>query len=182
MEGYIPICEAVASEFDNLIDYKDSKALRDRAIEAGDFKQAFYRLLREGELNEAIRWLHKYSEDVAEADQYLEWLEILQNLCAEWELAMGDSTLIPFSTGKEYTRLEYFTTSITVENDIATMHFIPEDYSYEALLTAEFGETQFSAEPDGTVYYGYINQIGRLVYIRYSQSGAVLSSCEYSKR
>ena len=181
-EGYSPICEAVASEFDSLGDYKDSSDLKEKAKEAGDFSQAFYRLLREGELNEAIRWLHKYSEDIAEADQYLEWLENLQDLSAEWELAIGDSTLIPLSAGKEYTKLDYFTTSITVDNNIAKMHFVPDDHDYEIMLTAEFGETQFSDEPDGTVYYSYINQVGRLVYIRYSQNGAVLSSCEYSRR
>ena len=95
---------------------------------------------------------------------------------------MGDSTLIPFSAGVEYTKLELFTTAITIENNAATMHIIPDDGSYEVSLIAEFGEKQFSASPDGTVYYGYINQIDRFVYIRYTQNGALLSSCEYNKR
>ena len=181
-DKYLPICEALAAEFEGLGDYKDSQDFKKRALTAGDFSQEFYRLLREGELDEALRWLHKYSNDISNSDQYIEWLGNLKELCSEWELAIGDSTLIPFSAGKEYTRLEYFTTSIAIENNVATMHFVPDDQDYEVMLTAEFGETQFSDEPDGTVYYSYINQVGRLVYIRYSQNGAVLSSCEYSRR
>ena len=95
---------------------------------------------------------------------------------------MGDSTLIPFSAGKEYSKLELFSTMITVENNEATLHIIPEDSSYEVSLVAEFGERQFSWSPDGSVYYGYINQVDRFVYIRYTQNGALLSSCEYNKR
>ena len=181
-DNYLPICDALAAEFEGLGDYKDSQDFKKRALTAGDFSQEFYRLLREGELDEAVRWLHKYSNDISNSDQYIEWIGNLQELCSEWELAIGDSTLIPFSAGEEYTRLELFETTITVENDFASIHIIPEDYSYEVELKADFGKTQFSWETDSGIYYSYINQVGRLVYIRYSQNGAVLSSCEYSRR
>ena len=95
---------------------------------------------------------------------------------------MVDPTLIPFSAGKDPVKLELFSTSITIENNIAMMHLVPEDGSYEICLTAEFGKNLFSWSPDGTVYYGYINQVGRFVYIRYTQNGTILSSCEYVRK
>ena len=181
-EGFLPICEAVQQEFKALGEYKDSQDLMKKAEITGDFSQEFYLLLHEGELEEAERWLHKYEDEVPNADANSEWLDYLQTLCDEWELSMGDSTLIPFSAGQEYTKLERFYTSITIDYNIAALHFVPEDESYEAILTANFGENQFSGNLDGSVYYGYINQVGRLVYIRYTQNGAVLSSCEYNRR
>ena len=179
---YLPICEALANEFESLGSYKDSTDLMMKARETGDFTRKFYLLLKEGDLRGAVKWLNTYDDEIPEREEYLEWIEYLQTLCAEWELSMGDSTLIPFSAGVEYTKLELFTTAITIENNAATMHIIPDDGSYEVSLIAEFGEKQFSASPDGTVYYGYINQIDRFVYIRYTQNGALLSSCEYNKR
>ncbi len=181
-DGYMPICKAVESEFVNLGEYKDSAELSKKAIETGDFSRAFYRLLADGNLSDAVKWLGKYGNEVPDAEAYEVWLEYLQTLCDEWELAIGDSSLIPFSAGMEYTKLEYFSITITIENDIATLHIIPSDGDYEANLTAEFGEKQFSGSPDGTIYYGYINQVERFVYIRYMQNGVVLSSCEYTRK
>lgn len=181
-DRYMPICKAVESEFVNLGEYKDSAELSKKAIETGDFSRAFYRLLADGNLSDAVKWLGKYGNEVPDAEAYEVWLEYLQTLCDEWELAIGDSSLIPFSAGMEYTKLEYFSITITIENDIATLHIIPSDGDYEANLTAEFGEKQFSGSPDGTIYYGYINQVERFVYIRYMQNGVVLSSCEYTRK
>ncbi len=181
-DGYVPICKSVEIEFVNLGEYKDSAELSKKANETGDFSRAFYRLLADGHLSDAVKWLGKYGDEVPDAESYVVWLEYLQTLCNEWELAIGDSSLIPFSAGMEYTKLEYFTIMITIENDIATLHIIPSEGDYEAKLTAEFGEKQFSGNPDGTIYYGYINQVERFVYIRYMQNGVVLSSCEYTRK
>ena len=180
--NYNPICEALTSEFENLDSYKDSDDLMVKAKEAGDFSRKFYLLLKEGDLEGAVRWLNKYDDEIPNRDAYLDWIEYLQTMCSDWELSIGDSTLIPFSAGREYEKLELFSTMITVENNKATLHIVPDDSSYDVNLVAEFGERQFSGNPDGTVYYGYINQIDRFVYIRYTQNGALLSSCEYNKR
>ena len=181
-EGFVPICESIRKEFEKLGEYKDSADLADRAREAGDFSRPFYQLLRTGELDEAIKWLQKYSDEISDSEEYTEWLETVKTLCSEWKLSMGDPTLIPFSVGNDPVKLEYFSTSITIENKIATMHIVPDDGSYEICLTAEFGKNLFSWNPDGSVYYGYINQVGRFVYIRYTQNGTILSSCEYVRK
>ena len=181
-EGFLPICESVQKEFENLGKYRDSADLAVKASEAGDFSRPFYQLLRAGELDEAIKWLQKYNDEIPDSEEYTEWLETVMTLCSEWKLSMGDPTLIPFSAGKDPVKLELFSTSITIENNIAMMHLVPEDGSYEICLTAEFGKNLFSWSPDGTVYYGYINQVGRFVYIRYTQNGTILSSCEYVRK
>ena len=181
-EGFVPICEAVQKEFEDLGAYRDSAELKIRASEAGDFTRPFYQLLKTGNLSEAVSWLNKYSDDISDSEAYLDWLIYLQTLCSEWELAVGDSTLIPFSAGQEHTKLEYFSTSITIEDSIATMHIVPKDNSYEVCLSAEFGKMQFSGNLGGSIYYGYINQIDRFVYIRYTQNGTIISSCEYNRK
>ena len=180
-EGYLPICEAVQNEFEKLGEYKNSADLKIRASEVGDFTRPFYQLLHSGELNEATKWLKKYGDEIPDSGAYIEWLEYLQMLCSKWQLSMGDSTLIPFSVGLYGTKLENLKTRITIDNNVAALHITQIDDEYEVTLSANFGQKQFSSDTDGSVYYGYLNQVDHLVYIRYSQNGSILSSCEYNR-
>ncbi|MBQ6366882.1 MAG: hypothetical protein IJI61_10840 [Oscillospiraceae bacterium] len=181
-EGLLPAFEAAEKEFSALGDYKDSAALAARAGEGGDYTGEFYALLQNGRFREALDWLNTYPEDeIPDRDSYAAWIEAFQPFQGAWTLHQGDSGLIPYSAGVEYTQLISFVPQISIEGDEAVMRISDEDGNYTATLRCALGETRFSASPDGTYYYALINQVDHFTYLWYSDNG-MLSSCEYRRQ
>lgn len=177
-----PICTVVAKEFESLKGYKDSEALSQEAKACGDFSAEFYALLKAGELKKALDWLNTFDDEIPDRDSYPEWIENYLNYCQSWELYQGDSGLIPYSAGAEGVRMMSFTPWITIDGDTATMHIEADDGSFSTELTANLGDTGFVAyNDDWSFYYVTINQVNHFIYMRYSNQGAVLTSCEYNR-
>lgn len=177
-----PICTVVAKEFESLKGYKDSEALSQEAKACGDFSAEFYALLKAGELKKALDWLNTFDDEIPDRDSYPEWIENYLNYCQSWELYQGDSGLIPYSAGAEGVRMMSFTPWITIDGDTATMHIEADDGSFSTELTADLGDTGFVAyNDDWSFYYVTINQVNHFIYMRYSNQGAVLTSCEYNR-
>lgn len=183
-EKAAPICEAVAAEFIALGDYKDSADAIPVLETCADFTAEFYQLLAAGKLNDAVRWLKTYDDEIPNREMYPEWVEEYNNFCGYWELVRGDSSLIPYSAGTD-TTMGAINAYVTIEGDTAILHLDDPYGNYAAELTAELGNTDFSATVDDwSFYYGCINQMDYFVYIRYANAdrgGGVLSSCEYSR-
>ena len=181
-EGLQPICDAISKEFDALKDYKNSEELSNEARSRGDFTVEFYNYLREGKLRKALDWLNTYDDEIPNRDSYPEWLENYLKYCQTWELYQGDSSLISYSAGAGEVKITSFTPWITIDGDTATMHLEAEDGSFAVELTAALGETGFVlTNDDWSFYYVTINQVDHFIYMRYSNQGAVLTSCEYKK-
>ena len=182
-EGLLPAFEAAASAFDALGDYQNSSELAARARADGDYTGEFYTLLQSGQLHQALDWLNTYPDDyIPNREYYPEWVSTLEPFMGGWELYRGDSGLIPFSAGLEYTQLTAFTPRISIEGSEAVMRISDYDGSYTAELRCGLGETRFVAVPDGTYYYAIINQTDHFTYLRYRENGSVLSSCEYRRQ
>ncbi len=178
----VPICDGVAAQFDALGEYKDSGALAERARTRGDFTAEFYSLLASGKLNEALNWLNQNDDEIPNRESYPGWIEQYQLYCCGWELHQGDSTLIPFSAGQEYTSLNYFNAWVSIEGSSAVLHLGDLEGTYSAELRAELGSTNFMMNPAANnYYYAIINQLDHLTYLRYTEDGTILSSCEYKR-
>lgn len=181
VSGLVPICDAVAAEFEKLGDYKDSRSLKSRAIKAGDFTSEFYTLLSSGELKKAQSWLNTYDDDIPGRDRYPELFELYEPFCGYWEVYQGDTTLIPFSVGIEMTTLSAFTTKVSIEGETAVLHIYDLEGFYNVDLTADLGAVDFKRTPDEwSFYYAVLNNAGRFSYLRYYNSGGLASSCEYA--
>lgn len=183
-EKAVPICEAAAAEFLALGDYKDSAAAIPELEACADFTAEFYHLLAAGKLDDAVRWLKTYDDEIPNREMYPEWVEEYKKFCGYWELVRGDSSLIPYSAGTDAT-MGAINAYVTIEGDRAILHLDDPYENYSVELTAELGYTDFSATVDDwSFYYGCINQMDYFVYIRYANAdhgGGVLSSCEYSR-
>ncbi|MDO5444285.1 MAG: hypothetical protein Q4F31_01525 [Eubacteriales bacterium] len=179
--GFLPVCEAVAKEFEALGDYKDSKDLKNRAETAGDFTSEFYALLRSGDLDGAKNWLMTYDDEVPERDKVAGWVEAYAPYRRYWKLYGGDNTVIPYSIGlTDGQRLNEFSSKVCIEGGKAILHLEQPDGEYVATLECEAGNTDFSVCPDGSnYYYGRINQSNHFIYMRYLENGKMLTSCEY---
>lgn len=183
-EKAAPICEAAAAEFLALGDYKDSADAIPVLETCADFTAEFYQLLAAGKLDDAVRWLNTYDDEIPDRDMYPEWVEQYKRFCGYWELVRGDSSLIPYSAGVD-TTMGAINAYVTVVDGRAILHLDDPYENYAAELSAKLGETDFSAAVDDwSFYYGCINQMDYFVYIRYANAdrgGGVLSSCEYSR-
>ena len=182
-EGFIPVCEAVAAEFEALDGYKDSKDLAARAIEAGDYSYEFYQLLASGKLEEAHQWLQDYDDPIPNREKYADWIVTYYGYCRRWELTGGDALLIPYSAGNTDDKyLLAFTPKITIEGDEVTLHLGDDDGTYSVELKAELGSTDFIYQPDDATYFTVIiNPVNNhfLYSYRYVSDGTELTICEY---
>lgn len=180
----LPICEAAAAEFVALGDYKDSEAALPVLETAADFTAEFYQLLAAGKLDEAVRWLKTYDDEIPDREMYPEWVEEYKQFCGYWELVRGDSSLIPYSAGVDSV-MGAINAYVTIEGDQAILHLDDPYENYAVKLYADLGETDFSnVVDDWSFYYGCINNMDYFVYIRYANAergGGVLSSCEYNR-
>ena len=178
----LPVCDAVALEFEALGGYKDSKDLAERAKAAGDYSGEFYQLLANGELEKAHQWLQDYGNEIPNPKEYAEWITLYYAYCRRWELAGGDNNLIPYSAGiTEEKPLQAFTPKITIEGSEVTLHLGDDEGTYSVALKAELGSTEFIYQPDDATYFTvYISYVGHFVYCRcYVADGSELTNCEY---
>ncbi|MBQ8076371.1 MAG: hypothetical protein IJ237_10390 [Oscillospiraceae bacterium] len=181
-QGILPVCEAVAAEFEALGDYKDSKDLALRAREAGNYTAEFYDLLAAGELEKAHQWLQDYDDDFPDRESYDEWLFTYYAYCGNWKFLGGDIALIPYSAGEGSEEpLLNLTTRVTISDNEVTLHLLDADGSNHVEMKAEFGSTDFVYHADdGTYYKIYISYVNHLVYSRhYDTDGTELTNCEY---
>lgn len=181
-KGILPVCEAVAAEFEALGGYKDSKDLALRAREAGNYTAEFFDLLAAGDLEKAHQWLQEYDDDFPNRESYTQWLVTYYGYCRSWRFLGGDSTLIPFSAGEDTERpVLTLKTTITVVDDVVTLHLIDVDGTVSVEMTAEFGSLDFTYQPEDSTYYSvYISYVNHLVYSRhYVSDGTELTNCEY---
>ena len=182
-DGLLPVCDAVAAEFDALGEYKDSKDLAARARAAGDYTDEFYQLLADGELEKAHQWLQDYDDPIPNRENYADWIVTYYSYCRRWKLTGGDALLIPYSAGNTDDKfLVEFSPRITIVGDEVTMHLGDDAGTYSVELKAELGSTEFTYQPDDATYFTVIiNPINNhfLYSYRYVADNSELTICEY---
>ena len=180
---FVPICDAVKTEFLALGDYKDSADLANAAEQCADFTAEFYTLLREGKLEEGLEWLQTYDDEIPYREQFVGFVDLYRPYCGSWELFLGDSSLIPNSVGITDARVGTFTSGVSIEGDTAYLHLNAPDGGCSAVLSTELGKTDFKMSNDDWIYYYAIlnTNVNHLVYYMcYGTEWNPATSCEYN--
>ena len=142
--------------------------------------EAFYQLLREGKLTDALDWMSEHEGSAPVQPSYRQWIEACLPFCGEWKLYQGDTSLIAYSAGITES-LKNILSYVTIEGQTVTIHLTDMDGNEYVTLDSPLGETNFSLIADRSRYYVRLNQLGHFTYLRYSGdlSDTPASSCEY---
>ena len=142
--------------------------------------EAFYQLLREGKLTDALDWMSEHEGSAPVQPSYRQWIEACLPFCGEWKLYQGDTSLIAYSAGITES-LKNIRSYVTIEGQTVTIHLTDMDGNEYVTLDSPLGETNFSLIADRSRYYVRLNQLGHFTYLRYSGdlSETPASSCEY---
>lgn len=142
--------------------------------------EAFYQLLREGKLTDALDWMSEHEGSAPVQPSYRQWIEACLPFCGEWKLYQGDTSLIAYSAGITES-LKNIRSYVTIEGQTVTIHLTDINGNEYVTLDSPLGETNFSLIADRSRYYVRLNQLGHFTYLRYSGdlSDTPASSCEY---
>lgn len=142
--------------------------------------EAFYQLLREGKLTDALDWMSEHKGSAPVQPSYRQWIEACLPFCGEWKLYQGDTSLIAYSAGITES-LKNILSYVTIEGQTVTIHLTDINGNEYVTLDSPLGETNFSLIADRSRYYVRLNQLGHFTYLRYSGdlSDTPASSCEY---
>ena len=142
--------------------------------------EAFYQLLREGKLTDALDWMSEHEGSAPVQPSYRQWIEACLPFCGEWKLYQGDTSLIAYSAGITES-LKNILSYVTIEGQTVTIHLTDINGNEYVTLDSPLGETNFSLIADRSRYYVRLNQLGHFTYLRYSGdlSDTPASSCEY---
>lgn len=180
-EDLIPFADGVTGLFTALGKYSESKAYIEKIAEISDYTRPFYAMCEQGDLYGAYEWLQA-EPDFENRDHWLQLLELYKPYCASWVLYSGDPTLIPLTAGVNQS-CSAFTTCVVLSGDSAILRLsCAGDEEFTVELSAAAGETSFVLDiGDGFLYYAAISNVDHLAYLKYDGSGAIRSSCEYSR-
>ena len=83
--------------------------------------EAFYQLLREGKLTDALDWMSEHEGSAPVQPSYRQWIEACLPFCGEWKLYQGDTSLIAYSAGITES-LKNIRSYVTIEGQTVTIH------------------------------------------------------------
>ncbi len=178
-EQLVPFKDALLELFASLGDYKDSAGYPDKIEEETDYTREFFMLCSTGDLHAASRWLQNYPGDFPERNTWKSYLDLYLPYCADWTLYLGDSKLIPFSVGQNFSCTDV-SSRVLLDGKTAVLRLsFGEGHSLTYDLPSELGETLFINTDSGQ--YGFMAAItnsDHFAYMCYSE-GKLISSCEY---
>ena len=178
-EQLLPLKDALSDLFVSLGDYADSPSYISRIEDETDYTRDFFMLCSTGELYAAQDWLRNFDGDFPDRDRWNWLLETYLPYCGQWDLYLGDSSLLSYTIGQSFTAMSVSTRVImTRESAILRLNF-GDGYGYSFDLPTELGETLFiNTEMDNGFYMAALNN-GHFVYMRYDQDWHILSSCDF---
>lgn len=179
--GLLPLDEAVRALIGSIEGYRDTARLLDTITEATDYTRAFYTLCENGDLVGAYEWLQAYDGEFEYREEWLGGLQFYIPYCAEWELYLGDATVIPMTVGNGE-KCMVFRSRVLLKDDRATLRLSDAGGTFSIDLYADLGSGRFTNEEVENVFYlCLINNYGRMAYFKYQNGGILASSCEYSR-
>ena len=177
--GLLPLDEAVKALIASLDGYKDSEGLLAAIAEATDYTREFFTLCESGDIYGAYDWLTSYDGAFEDREAWLSDLELYMPYCADWDLYLGDSTVIPL-TAERNEKCMSFHSRVLLRDGVATLRLSPPDGSYSVDLYADQGADRFfNDEFENAHYLVVITNAGHLSYLKYNLQGKLASSCEY---
>lgn len=171
--------DAVASLYSSLGDYKDSAEMAQRLPVMADRSDEFFALCQAGDLPAAKEWLDNYPGEFPERELWLERLDHYLPFCGDWELAEGDSTLLPLLADGEG-RCVRVRCLVILDGEEAILRFLlNEEDETGPELRAEMDELRFHLK-DGDLYYlALLTNVGNLSVAKYT-NGNVVSGVVYT--
>lgn len=178
-EGLLPIDQCVTQLLESLGDYRDCPELRQRIAQATDYTREFTMLCEAGDLTGAEAWLRAYEGEFENREGWLETLALYEPWCADWVIYLGDATVLPLTMGSAQP-CNAFSSRVLIRDGVATLRLSLRDEERPVDLSADLGETDFHLD-DGAYYLAAISPVGRFAYMKYGQTGGLVSSCEYQR-
>ena len=178
--GLLPLDEAVRALIGSIEGYRDTAKLLDAITEATDYTRAFYTLCENGDLAGAYEWLQAYEGEFENREQWLADLELYIPYCAEWELYLGDATVIPLTVGRG-DKCMVFRSRVLLKDGNVVLRLSDAGGEYSIDLHAEPGSARFTIEEENVLYLCLINNYDHMAYFKYRNGGILASSCEYSR-
>lgn len=178
--GLIPLDEAVRTLIGSIEGYRDTAELLTSITDATDYTSAFFTLCENGDLAGAYEWLQAYEGEFENRENWLAGLEFYMPYCDEWELHLGDSTVIPLTIGRG-DKCMSFRSRVLLTEDTVTLRLTDANGEYSIDLHAEPGSARFTIEEENVLYLCLINNYDHMAYFKYRNGGILASSCEYSR-
>ena len=181
-DGQRPLADCVTELFAQLNGYKDSEERIRGIAEATDYTREFFELCANGELYAAYDWLSAYDGEFPNRNAWRALLELYIPYCTSWKLYGGDATVIPLTVGHSQPCENFSTQVFLNSNGSPKLRITANDGGdYIIDLYADPGEIRFSnGEDENYTYLLAITNSGRLSYMKYSKTGKLITSCEYS--
>ena len=176
-----PLKDALKDLFLSLGDYADSASFPEQIEKVTDYTRDFFMLCSTGDLYAAKDWLDSFDGVFPDRERWENLLSIYLPYCGYWELYLGDSSLLAFTLGQDFTS-NSLSTRVILTRDTAVLRLsFGDGLAWNVDLPGELGETLFiNSDLDSGYYMGALNN-GHFVYMRYSRDwDSLLSSCDYS--
>ncbi len=179
-DDLLPLKNVLTSLFLSLGDYKDSAEYPAKIEEETDYTRDFYMLCQAGDLYGARDWLNAYTGEFPERARYEHYFDLYLKYCNSWKLSLGDSTLLPYTIGQNFS-CENFSSRVILKDDGAVLRLSFGDAgSLTVDLVSSLDETIFvTKDENNAVYMGAITNAGKFAYMHYTMDAVLLSSCEY---
>lgn len=181
-DEFLPYQDALTALFKSLGDYKDSAEYISKIADLCDYTKDFFILVNDGNVQGAYDWLNAYEDEFENRERWLELLQLYMPFCDTWEFSTGDPTLV-YTAASATKEVKFFTSSVVVGLDTVTLRLhIAEEEEYDIEFTAPAGEVGFSKSDNPPyTYYAAISVLKRLALMKYDSSGAMISSCDFSR-
>lgn len=180
-QGAQSLSDALTGLFEGLGNYKDAAEYPEKIAYAIDYTREFFELCRQGRLYAAYDWLTAYEEEFPDRERWMGLLDKYKPYCDCWVLNSGDATVLPMSAGKKEA-CNSFDSAIILDGDDIIMRLTgtgAESFTVDLPVGEDGGSFIFG---DGIyTYYAAISVVDHLAYIRYDNTGAINSSCEYER-
>ena len=173
-----PLKSALIELFASLEDYADCASYLDRIEEETDYTRDFFMLCSTGDLHAAQDWLYSFDGEFSDRDRWDWLLNLYLPYCGNWDLYLGDSSLLAFTVDQSFTALSV-SSRVILTKDSATLRLnFGDGYAFNFDLPSNLGETLFISDLDTGYYMAALNN-GHFVYMRYDKDWHILSSCDF---
>ena len=184
-EGMQTMEESVMGLFKSLAGYHDSDSHVLVIQDAADHSKDFYRLCADGDLAAAQGWLNAWGDEIKDRAVWQERLDHFLPYCGEWKVYSGDMSIIPYMAGREGFCYGFSTHVSIGEEENAVLHMVALDGEEEYGIDFSYLEDNdffYNSDYEPFNFLMVINNTGRMSCLMYrTDSGALLTSCEYTK-
>ena len=165
--------------FKALGNYSDSNEYPARILAETDYTKDFFMLCSTGDLSAAQKWLKEYGGVFPDRKTWQDLLDLYLPFCGHWVLYLGDSGLLPFTLGQNFTCMSVSTRVLLNRDSVLLRLSFGDGDVFQIDLPSEFGQTFFHrTDLQSGIYMAGVNN-GHFVYMRYDSNWQLISSSDF---